>query len=171
MRCTLFTATLLAATLGSLAGCRQHPVETHPAGQKPVALQLPQGTPMRPQGLPAIKTTPGSPAPLSKNDVASYFTTHNLPSLSAKTGQVHVVSVEFLTSKQVSDRLQGESTGIPDGDPVAFATLSGTFTVSSPLKTKLATFSSAYAVFDGGTGNLLMAGVMGSGKSNAPSVK
>jgi hypothetical protein len=171
MRCTLFTAILLAASASLLAGCHHQSGESNSAEQKPIALQPPKGTPMRPRGLPAIKATPGAPAPFSKQDVASYFTTHNLPRLSSNTGQVHVVSLEFLTSKQVSDRLEGESTGLPDGDSVGFVTLSGAFTVSGPPKTKSATYSSAYAAFDGATGNLLMAGVMASAKSSGPSVK
>jgi hypothetical protein len=170
MRYTALTAILLATTAGLLAGCRQKSVEP-PAAKSGVALELPKGKPTRPQGLAAIKAKPGAPAPFSKDDVANYFTTHNLPRLSAKTGQVHVVSLEFLSSKQVSDRLQGEPTGLPDGDPVGFATLSGTFTVFGPPKAKPATFSSAYAAFDGTTGNLLIAGVLASRKSNGPSVK
>jgi hypothetical protein len=133
--------------------------------------QLPTAKPLRPQGLPAIAAVKGAPSPFSKSDVVNYFTTHNLPRLSAKPGQVHVVSLEFLTSKQVSDRLHGEPTGLPDGDPVGFATLSGTFGVSGPAQAKHVTYSSAFAAFDGSTGNMLMTGTLGKGTVASPSVQ
>ena len=166
MRCAVFSAVLVAGAAGLLGGCHERPVP-----QKGIALQLPQGTPMRPHGFAAIKATPGAPSPFTKDDVASYFTGHNLPMNSGKQSQFQVVSLEFLTSKQVSERLRGVSTGLPDGDLVGFATLSGTFIFTGPAKTKPATFSSAYAAFDGVTGNLLMDGTLESRKIEEPRVR
>jgi hypothetical protein len=163
MSSSSFAMIFFAAASGLLTGCRQQPTQQSPEAPKGISIQMPTSKPMRPQGLTAIKATPGATSPFSKSDVVSYFTTHNLPRLSGKPGQVHVVSLEFLTGKQVSDRLHGESTGLPDGDPVGFATLSGAFGVSGPPPAKHVTFSSAYAAFDGGTGNLLMAGTLGKG--------
>jgi hypothetical protein len=169
--CTTIALILVAAASGLLQGCHQQPAQQSPEPPKGISLQMPAAKPMRPQGLAAIKATPGAASPFSKSDVVSYFATHNLPRLSGKPGQVHVVSLEFLTSKQVSDRLHGESTGLPDGDPVGFATLSGTFAVSGPPPAKHATFSSAYAAFDGATGNLLMAGTLGRGKPSSSGLR
>ena len=162
-RCTTLSAILLAAASGLLQGCHQQPAQQSPEAPKGISFPLPTGKPMRPQGLAAIAVAKGATSLFTKADVAKYFTTHNLPRLAGKPGQVHVVSLEFLTSRQVSDRLHGESTGLPDGDPVGFATLSGTFGVSGPPPAKPVTYSSAFAAFDGTTGNLLMAGTLGKG--------
>jgi hypothetical protein len=59
----------------------------------------------------------------------------------------HMESLEFLTSKQVSERLQGISTALEDNDRVGFVTLTGTFVFSAPKNSNPATFESAYAVF------------------------
>ena len=163
VRSTTYKVILVAAASGLLQGCHQQPVQPSPEAPKGIAFQLPTNKPLRPQGLPAIAATKGAASPFLKSDMVNYFATHSLPRFFGKPGQVHVVSLEFLTSKQVSDRLQGESTGLPDGDPVGFATLSGTFGVSGPSPAKHVTYSSAYAAFDGGTGNLLMAGTLGKG--------
>jgi hypothetical protein len=79
-----------------------------------------------------------------------------------------VADLEFLTAKQASDRLAGEPTGLNDNDRVGFATLTGKFIFSGPSNTKPATFSSAYALFDAATGNLLMDGTLESGKGDNP---
>jgi hypothetical protein len=59
----------------------------------------------------------------------------------------HMESLEFLTSEQVSERLQGVSTVLEDNDRVGFVTLTGTFVFSAPKNSNPATFESAYAVF------------------------
>jgi hypothetical protein len=166
-----FTAILFAAASGLLAGCHQQPAQPSPEPPKGIVFQLPTAKPMRPQGLAAIKAVKGASSPFAKSDVVNYFTTHSPSRFFGKPGQVHVVSLEFLTSKQVSDRLHGESTGLPDGDPVGFATLSGTFGVSGPPPAKHMIYSSAYAAFDGSTGNLLMAGTLGKGTVASASAK
>jgi hypothetical protein len=162
IRSTSFATILVAASV-LLQGCHQQPAPQSSEPPKGISFQLPTAKPTRPLGLTAIAVAKGAASPFSKSDVVNYFTTHNAPRFFGKPGQVHVVSLEFLTSKQVSDRLHGEPTGLPDGDPVGFATLSGTFGVSGPPPAKHMIYSSAYAAFDGGTGNLLMAGTLGKG--------
>jgi len=165
MRNAAFTAVILAgiaATTGALTGCRNR------AEQEKIALPLPQGTPKRPQGMTALTVNPNAPEPFTKNDVTNYFATHGLPRLSPTPGQFQVDKLEFLTSKQVSDRLQGVSTGLADNDRIGFATLVGTFIVSSPKSAKSGTYVSAYAAFDAASGNLLMEGTLESGKGSSP---
>jgi hypothetical protein len=88
--------------------------------------------------------------------------------ISGTPGQFRVDKLEFLTSKQVSDRLQGVSTGLGDNVRIGFVTLVGTFVVSSPKNSKSATFTSAYAASDAATGKLLMDGTLDSGKGASP---
>jgi hypothetical protein len=145
---------LLLCSLCLAAGCHKR----H-EGDNKIALKLPQGTPKRPQGSPALTVQPGAPQPFTLADVTSYFNTHNLPKNGADLTQLHVSSLEFLTSKQVSERLDGEPTGLDDNDKIGFVTLTGQFVFTGPSG-KSARFSQAYAAFDAATGNLLMIGTL-----------
>jgi hypothetical protein len=149
-----WTAIVVAGTLGLLAGCDRHPK------QEAKALQLPQGTPKRPVGFSALKVNPGAAEPFTKNDVAGYFAEHNLPRNRGAKTYIQVADLEFITSKQASERLAGEPTGLDDSHQVGFATLTGTFVFSGPPNAKPATFAKAYALFDAETGNLLMDGTL-----------
>jgi hypothetical protein len=162
MHRAIWTAILVTGIVGLLAGCDRHPK------QEEKALQLPQGTPKRPIGFSALKVTPGAPEPFTKSDVANYFAEHNLPLNRGPKTDFQVADLEFLTSKQASDRLAGEQTGLEDDHPVGFATLTGKFVFSGPPNAKTATFSKAYALFDATTGNLLMDGTLESENRDAP---
>jgi hypothetical protein len=159
MRPLVRTVILLSGLLGLLAGCHRQPGK-----QKEMPLSLPQGTPKHPHGLKALTVNPGAPEPFTQNDVANYFSSHPFPMNDGPAGQVHVDSLEFMTSAQVSQRLQGVPTGLDDAERVGFATLSGTFVFSGPSQTHAATCSSAYAVFVASTGRLLMDGSLECGK-------
>jgi hypothetical protein len=92
--------------------------------------------------------------------VVNYFKTHNLPKNGGDLSQMQVSSLEFLTSKEVSQRLQGEATGVDDNDKIGFVTLTGQFVFTGPSG-QSARFNQAYAAFDAATGNLLMIGTLG----------
>jgi hypothetical protein len=148
---------LLLGIVGFLAGC--HDRDDH-GEQKKIALPAPAGTPKRPQGMTALTVRAGA-EPFTKADVVTYFKSHNLPKNAGALAQVQVDTVEFVTSKDVTQRLQGVSTGLADNDRVAFVTLSGTFIFTGPgADRKAATFNRAYAVFDAATGNLMMIGTL-----------
>ena len=149
---------IAAAVLVALALCHR---KEEPGEQKKMALALPKGTPNRPQGMVALTVRTGAERPFTKEDVAAYFQTHDLPLNVGSRGQVQVESLDFLTNKEVTDRLAGASPGLADNDRVGFATLSGTFVFTGPPKGKSATFSRAYAVFNAQSGNLLMVGTLG----------
>jgi len=141
--------------LGLVSGCHRRHHE-----QEKIALKLPQGTPKRPQGSPALTVNPSAPQPFTLNDVVNYFKTHNLPKNGTDLTQFKVSSLEFLTSKEVSQRLGGEPTGLEDNDKIGFVTLTGQFTFTGPSGTS-ARFAQSYAAFDAVTGNLLMIGTLG----------
>lgn len=163
MHRTFLSMLLVVCGFGTLAGCHRDRDEKGEQGkgeQKKMALPLPVGTPKRPQGMTALTVKPG-PEPFSKQDVIEYFKKHNLPKNSGSVTQFQVDTLEFLTSKEVSQRLQGVTTGLGDNERVGFVTLTGSFVFTGPPKRgKPATFSRAYAVFDTTTGNLLMAGTL-----------
>jgi hypothetical protein len=146
---------LLLGGLGFVAGChRSQPNEGK------IAMKPPEGPPKRPQGSAALSVHTGASQPFTQQDVANYFKTHNLPKNGGDPSQIHVSSLEFLTSKEVSQRLQGEPTGVDDNDKIGFATLTGQFIFTGPSG-QTARFSQAYAAFDAVTGNLLMIGTLG----------
>ena len=129
--------------------------------QERIALQMPTGTPQRPQGVGALTVRSGEP-PFTRDDVVAYVKTHRLPKSVGSPDQVTVDNVEFVTSAEVTRRLDGASTGLAATDRVAFVTLSGTFVFTGP-QTQPATFRRAYMVFDATTGNLLMVGTLEDG--------
>jgi hypothetical protein len=130
--------------------------------QEKKALHIPKETPKRPEGMQAL-TVRGTPnEPFTKQDVIDYFKTHNLPRNATTTADFRVDTLEFLSSGEVTARLQGVATGLPDADRVGLVTLSGTFIFTGPPKSRPATFKRAYAVFDARTGNLLMVGTLDS---------
>jgi hypothetical protein len=147
----------LAGCLAMLSGCESCGHKT--GGPQGTAMKPPTRAPQRPQGTPALHVTPGAAEPFVKSDVVAYFQTHNLPRNGGTTSQIHVDSLELITSGEVTNRLHGVQTGLPDGDRVGFATLSGTFLFSAP-SSKPKAFQRAYAAFDAGTGNLLMIGTL-----------
>ena len=148
---------LLLAGLSLLAGCEgcRH---RHPDDEK-IALKLPVGTPKRPQGSTALTVNPGAAQPFTQLDVVNYFKTHNLPKNGGDQSQFQVSSLEFLTSQQVSQRLQGEPTGLADNDKIGFVTLTGQFIFTGPPG-RSARFSQANAAFDAKTGTLLRIGTL-----------
>jgi hypothetical protein len=71
-----------------------------------------------------------------------------------------VENLEFITAREVTARLQGASTGLPDDHRVAFATIRGPIYFTGPRNLKPVAFDTAYALFDAATGNLLMSGTL-----------
>jgi hypothetical protein len=163
MHRTVLSMLLVIAGLGLFAGChhdRDEKGENEKGEQKKLALHPPTGTPKRPQGMTALTIKPGA-EPFSKQDVVAYFQTHNFPKNVGSVAQFQVDTLEFITSKDVSQRLHGVSTGLEDNARVGFVTLTGTFIFTGPgSNRKSATFNRAYAVFDAANGNLLMVGTL-----------
>jgi hypothetical protein len=154
--CSITACCALIVSLG-LAACHYQPS----GEQTKIALKPPpQGAGHRPRGMNAIYVKASGGQTFTKQDVVTYFKTHNLPMNMTPSSQFHVDSLEFLTNDQVSARLEGASPGVAPGEKVAFATLSGVFVFTGPPPGKPARFSRAYAVFDASTGNLLMIGTL-----------
>lgn len=160
MRKPMAAILLLVAMLsGALVGCHHE----EGSGQdndphKKRALNPPKEPGKRPQGIPALTVKQGAAQPFTKQDVIAYFKTHNLALSSGPMNQIKVDSLEFITSAEVTKRLQGASTGLKDEEPIGFVTLTGIFVFSEPPKAKPVIFTRAYAAFDGVSGNLLMDG-------------
>lgn len=158
MRKLFLTVLLSLGIFGALAGCDK---------QEKKPLQIPKAPPNRPQGSVALSVKPG-PEPFSKDDVANYFKTHNLPMNATSSSDFTVESLEFLTNKDVTARLNGASPGVNENDRLGFATLRGLFVFTGPPKATPARFRRAYAVFDATNGNLLMIGTLEQAEQPGP---
>ena len=161
MNRSMRVAVVLAAGLCVLTGCRS----CKQGKQEKIALKPPTGPPKRPQGMTALTVT-SAPEPFKKLDVEAYFKTHNIPRNSGPANLLRVDSLEFITSRDVTARLQGVSTGLTDTERVAFAVLSGQIVFTGPKTSKAARFDRAYAVFDAANGNLLMVGSLATQQPN-----
>jgi hypothetical protein len=144
------------AALSGVAGCkRAHRPENA------VEMKMPEGTPKRPQGMQALTAKVGA-EPFSKDEVTQFIQTHRLAKSVGDISKLRVESVEFITAREVTLRLQGASTGLPDDQRVAFVVIRGPIYFTGPprvTRTPVA-FDTAYALFDATTGNLLMSGTL-----------
>jgi len=133
----------------------------HAAEQGPrKSLPIPAEPSLPSVGATALHVKVGATEPFSKEDIDGYFKTHNLPRNRAPISDFTVEKLEFLTNKEVTDRLNGASTGVGENDRIGFATLKGRFVFTGPPGSEPAQFQRAYAAFDARTGNLLMVGTL-----------
>jgi hypothetical protein len=111
-------------------------------------------------GGPGIARTQQGIRAFTSVDVTHYITTHPFPLGPTTTGKPPtIVSIEFITSKQASQRLLGESIGVPDTAIVCYVKLSGPFTMSfapHPPGAQVPPSNTATEIFDAQTGNLLL---------------
>jgi len=125
----------------------------------PVGAMSPVHTSTAPVGVPAIVPRLGAvhtgPA-FTREDAVQYVTSHPMWRNLAPWTPPTIEKVEFLTSRQVSSLLSGESTGLPDNALLCYVQLRGTFTFSG--STTMVTYHTGFEVFDAHTGNFLMAG-------------
>ncbi len=112
-------------------------------------------------GLPAItprNTAVGASTPtFTTDDVVQYVHAHPMPDASLSGPKPVITRIAFLTSREVSTRLKGESTGVPDDTLLCYVELSGTFTFSGSSGVTV-TYHTGVEVFDAHTGNLLITG-------------
>jgi hypothetical protein len=146
----------LLASCAVLTSCGRS--ERHPPPGA-IRMEMPKGTPHRPQGMEALTVKPG-PEPFSRDDVTQFVRTHRLARSVGDLSQLNVEGLEFITAGAAAARLQGASTGLPDDQRVAFAIIRGPLYFTAPLAKKPIAFDSAYALFDAKTGNLLMSGTL-----------
>lgn len=142
------------ATLYGAGGCKR----TH-RPENAVEMKMPEGTPKRPQGIQGLAVKAGA-EPFTRDEVTQFVQTHRLAKSIGDISKLRVESLEFITAREVTIRLQGVSTGLPDDHRVAFATIRGPIYFTGPRNVKPVAFDTAYALFDAATGNLLMSGTL-----------
>ena len=153
MNKTIFLLVALVAVSGA-TGCKR---TRRP--ENAIQMNMPTGTPKRPQGMQALAVKPGA-EPFNQDDVTQFVRTHRLAKSAGDVAQLRVESLEFITAREATARLQGASTGLPDDYRVAFATIRGPAYFTGPRDSKPVAFDTVYALFDASTGNLLMSGTL-----------
>ncbi len=110
---------------------------------------------------PTAATGAASRARFTVSDVKAYLSAHPFPSGPVVPGaSATILAIDFMTSQQASQRLHGESIGLPDRALVCYVTLHGPFTLKHiqqpPGAAPLPPVSTGVEVFDTQTGNLLL---------------
>ena len=145
-----FTLTIVDAT----------PYLPPPAAQPPQSLAHVQNVGNVEKGGWGIKSTLSGIPAFTSSDVIRFISTHSSPLGPTTTGMPPtIVSIEFITSKQASQRLLGEWIGVPDTAIVCYVKLYGPFTnsdVPSPPGAIIKPSNTATEIFDAQTGNLLV---------------
>ncbi|HLW00185.1 MAG TPA: hypothetical protein VKT82_16070 [Ktedonobacterales bacterium] len=116
-------------------------------------------------GSPGIKlrTAPNTSGPaFTQADVTTYFQKHGFLPL-APGAHLQILSIQFVSAKQASDLMAGESVGRPDNYLVCFVKVKGPFLTSTlhvpPGANLPPTAEYGHDVFDAHTGNELVWGV------------
>jgi hypothetical protein len=154
---TLVFAILILLVTGSIV-VAQSRQGVPPTIEDARRLPPPDATPKRPVGIQAVSVRPGASPPFLAEDILNYLKSHRLPKISISSDQLVINSLDFITNAEASKRLRGAATGLSDNELVGFTTFSGRLATSGPPGGKNAVSDRGYAVFDAGTGNLLMIG-------------
>jgi hypothetical protein len=153
-------ALFIAASWGVLA-------LTGAMAAKPQAILTPQSpshqvaTTSYGPGVPAISPRTNAPVAYTAADVTQYIKVNGFSGGTVVAGHHLVIEkILFITSKQASALMRGESVGRPDNTIVCYVQLRGPFfpgELDPPMgvKNPNATVLRVYEIFDAHTGNLL----------------
>ena len=153
----LFVPTpVLGATAPSVDTYAPSPRPPHSAA--PVTM-YPPGAPAIPVRTSMVSGTGAAPAvpAFTATEAAHYAQTHPLFHV-VGVGAMTVVKVQFMTSEQLSARLQGAALVLPAGSLVCYVELHGTFLFTGPAGA--VTYHAAYEVYNAANGNFLMDGAL-----------
>jgi hypothetical protein len=115
--------------------------------------------PTAPLGAPAITPHRAGVPAFTIDDATKYVTTHARALGLRGDYRSGTLQAEFLTSQQVSERLQGATTGFPADHLLCYVELRGTFSFSGPQGAHV-TYPRGIFIFDAQTGHLVIHGGM-----------
>lgn len=132
-----------------------------PAGT-PSPNSAPNVAPSQPVGVPAIKPhgPQGNGAAFTAADVIQWGNGHQIGMQPPGAVRPQIVSVDFITAAQASQRMQGESIGRPDSSLVCYVQAHGDFIEYGPpgWQPEYAILHDYTLVLDAQTGNILVEG-------------
>ena len=120
------------------------------------------GRNQKPMGIPlSLTSAPADKACFTVDDVKEYVTTHAIPQAGVISDKpAKILSIEFITGKEASERMKGDSVGVEDNAPVCYVVLYGPFQMGSvPPGAKPLVSDRGFEIFDGRTGRLLVWGL------------
>jgi hypothetical protein len=173
----------LMTTLALLSGPHSASSAPRAAATTPTASDLspdqhrgpPSGAPLYPYppGVPAIavKVATGPGPNFTVAYVAAYVSTHFMAYQTPGSAPKQLVRAEFLTTTEVSQRLQGAYVARPPGTLLCIAYVHGDFTVTARGTTGkyvTAHYTEGWQLFDAVTGNLLTDAVTGNSVVESP---
>ena len=107
------------------------------------------------------QNNPSTPA-FTRDDVIAYLNTNGFPAGPLVQGaHLKILTFQFITAKQASDRMKGEFVGLPDNSLVCYVKVQGPFMLTNvhlPKGYPRTTAEIGDIVFDGHTGNLMIWG-------------
>jgi hypothetical protein len=136
-----------------------HPTgtSTPTGGHQGTPLALPTGTSSFSLGVPAIQPTQKGLPTFTRDEVIAFLKKNGVAHVINGKTNFTVVRIDFISSKEASNRLHGESIGVPDQAQVCYVELAGSFVFPGPDNTS-GKFPRAIEIFDAQTGNLLLSG-------------
>jgi hypothetical protein len=153
-------AVVIASGLGVVASQAQQPgTGGQPQGLPPSHELPPSVAPTPPKGSAAITPHLAAVPAFTLDDARRYVVTRPLPLGAARDYKPNVTRTEFLTSRQVRERLHGVVTGFPADHVLCYVELQGPFSFPGP-QGAVATYNRGVLIFDAQTGNLLISGGM-----------
>jgi hypothetical protein len=156
-------ALMVLGTLAGSAAIAQQPGAAGGSQPSPTQIQRPlplrKLPPTQPAGSPALAPhLKGTPS-FTLDDVKQFVANHQLLKPANRDGVRKLVSAEFMSSSEVSSRLNGATTGFPDDYTLCVVELQGPFSFAGPAGAT-AVYPRGVLVFDATTGNLVIAGGM-----------
>lgn len=117
------------------------------------------GRNQQPMGITlSLTSAPADKPCFTVDDVKAYIKTHAIPRAGTVSGKpAKILSIDFITSKEASERMKGDSIGLADNAPVCYVELYGPFiTGSVPYGAKPLVSNRGVEIFDARTGRLLV---------------
>ncbi|GCE21730.1 hypothetical protein [Dictyobacter kobayashii] len=122
-------------------------------------------------GAPAIKPHLCTTPTFTVDDVRQYIKVHGFQGMRiSSVTPISIASIKFVSSKEASQLMKGESTGVADDAIVCYVRVTGQFPAPSgpptgridkkSTPTPQPVYNSGEEVFDGTTGNMLVMGIM-----------
>lgn len=130
----------------------------------PVALQATAAPHPQPLGMHAITVLPsggsgiGSAPAVTVKDTIQWSQSHPMPYTLNPTAPYTVTGAACMSAEAASQRLHGESIGLPATAEVCVVDLRGTFVFPGPGQPDSVIYTSGVEVFDAKTGNLILWG-------------
>lgn len=157
MNCAKTFIPLLVVTFAAscMVSCKRAEPPQPAPNYDEIVQRAEQGPNALPTGRAAIKPTLSGVPAFSLDAARAYAESGRIPIGVARN--VHATDAKFLSSAEVSKRLDGATIGLADDAPLCFVEMQGDFTFAGPSGSA-PHFTRGFEVFDAQSGKLLLSG-------------